>query len=222
MASVASRMSQPDRAPSVLRPLLLAACITLAVTALRLVGELQQWSPSLSNRDAGGGGALLGITWLVPVFGLWFGIQLARGGRPPAHKGKAILLPILGIGGLVGAMALQFMVLELDGNAMFAYLGATLGACSLTALAAWPSLFGANLVYGLCARLPIIALTYVAFDKGWDVHHVKLPPNATAAAQADPAWFLSAAQIVLWIPFTILVGGLFGGLGALFVRRPQA
>ena len=53
------------------------ALITLAVTLLRLVGELQGWSPRLFSREAGGGGALVGISWLVPVFGAWFGCKLA-------------------------------------------------------------------------------------------------------------------------------------------------
>ena len=57
------------------------AVITLAVTLLRLVGELQGWSPLLFNREAGGGGALVGISWLVPVFGAWFGWKLAGPAR---------------------------------------------------------------------------------------------------------------------------------------------
>jgi hypothetical protein len=38
------------------------AIITLAVTLLRLFGELQHWSPNLFNPVAGGGGALIGIS----------------------------------------------------------------------------------------------------------------------------------------------------------------
>ncbi len=52
------------------RLILVPAVITLAVTLLRLVGELQQWSSALFNRSAGGGGAIVGIVWLVPVFGI--------------------------------------------------------------------------------------------------------------------------------------------------------
>ena len=60
------------------RLILVAAVITLAVTLLRLVGELQQWSSALFNREPGGGGAIVGIVWLVPVFGIYFRAQ-ARG-----------------------------------------------------------------------------------------------------------------------------------------------
>ena len=50
--------------------ILVPAVITLAVTLLRLVGELQGWSPTLFNRgDRPFSRALVGIVWLVPVFG---------------------------------------------------------------------------------------------------------------------------------------------------------
>ena len=44
------------------------AMITLVVTVLRLLGELQHWSPFWFNSQPGGGGALIGIVWLVPIF----------------------------------------------------------------------------------------------------------------------------------------------------------
>ena len=37
--------------------ILVPSVITLAVTLLRLVGELQNWSPRLFNKEPGGGGA---------------------------------------------------------------------------------------------------------------------------------------------------------------------
>ncbi len=46
------------------RLILVPAIVTLAVTLLRLVGELQDWSPRLFSKEAGGGGALVGIAWL--------------------------------------------------------------------------------------------------------------------------------------------------------------
>ena len=49
------------------RLILVPAVITLAVTLLRLVGQLQGWSPTLFNRECGFCGALVGIVWLVPV-----------------------------------------------------------------------------------------------------------------------------------------------------------
>jgi hypothetical protein len=50
--------------------ILVPAVITLAVTLLRLVGELQGWSPILFNRgDKPFSPSLVGIVCLIPVLG---------------------------------------------------------------------------------------------------------------------------------------------------------
>jgi hypothetical protein len=56
--------------PRLGRLLLVPALITLAVTVVRLVGELMRWNPTFFSREAGGAGAIVGIVWLVPVFGV--------------------------------------------------------------------------------------------------------------------------------------------------------
>ena len=48
-------MPEPSKV-AVYRLVLVPAAITLAVTVLRVTGELLRWSPSLFNREAGGGG----------------------------------------------------------------------------------------------------------------------------------------------------------------------
>ena len=55
--------------------------ITLAVTALRLLGALGGLPDFLVNRAAGGTGAIIGIVWLAPIFAFWFGRQHARSGN---------------------------------------------------------------------------------------------------------------------------------------------
>jgi hypothetical protein len=70
--------------------ILVPALIALAVTIVRLVGELTGGPSSLFNRAAGGGGALIGIVWLVPIFGIYFAVRLARGGQAPESAGKVI------------------------------------------------------------------------------------------------------------------------------------
>jgi hypothetical protein len=73
-------MTEP-RADLRLRSLILVpAVITLAVTLLRLVGELLRWNPTLFSREAGGAGAIVGIVWLVPVFGGYFAWKLVQAG----------------------------------------------------------------------------------------------------------------------------------------------
>src|SRR5438094_4381615 len=83
--------------------ILMPALITLAVTILRLVGELQGWSPRLFSRQAGGAGAIVGIVWLVPIFGAYFAAKLAKAGATPG-AGRVIGYSALAIGFAVLAL----------------------------------------------------------------------------------------------------------------------
>ncbi len=65
-------MNGTDPKVSVGRLILVPAIVTLAITLLRLIGELQGWSPFLFNKAPGGGFALVGISWLPIVFGPYF------------------------------------------------------------------------------------------------------------------------------------------------------
>ena len=85
-----------NRVP-IARLILIPSVITLVVTLLRVVGELRHWSPALFNPSAGGGGALVGITWLVPIFGIYFALKLSDAGEGPVGVGRAIGLAVLGL-----------------------------------------------------------------------------------------------------------------------------
>ncbi|HKC12472.1 MAG TPA: hypothetical protein VKI41_10605, partial [Vicinamibacteria bacterium] len=78
-------MSDANRAGELpLRQLILVpALITLGITLLRLTGELLEWSPAFFNRTGGGFLSIVGIVWLVPVFGVYFAVQLVRAGHSP-------------------------------------------------------------------------------------------------------------------------------------------
>ena len=77
--------------------ILIPAVITLAVTILRLVGELRHWPRALFNPDAGGPGALVGISWLPLVFGIYFALKLIQAGDGPVSPLRAILHVIAGV-----------------------------------------------------------------------------------------------------------------------------
>jgi hypothetical protein len=81
------------------------AVITLAVTILRLVGELQQWPSPLFNNSAGGGGAIVGISWLPIIFGPWFAVKLVGAGEGSSSAGKSIGFAVIALLVLFGAMA---------------------------------------------------------------------------------------------------------------------
>ena len=58
-----------------------AVWISLGVTLVRLLGELGGLPDFLVNREAGGAGAIIGISWLAPIFAVWFGRKLAATGE---------------------------------------------------------------------------------------------------------------------------------------------
>src|SRR5256885_2552385 len=90
---------------SVGRLILVPALITLVVTLLRLVGELQNWPKPWVSTAAGGGGAVLGISWLPVIFGPYFALKLAGASDRPAGVGKALGLSLARLGGMgLGAL----------------------------------------------------------------------------------------------------------------------
>jgi len=96
---------------SIRRLIVVPAVITLAVTLLRLVGELRHWSPTLFSREAGGAGALVGIVWLVPIFGIYFAIRLNKAGQGPASRGRAIGFAVAA---LLAEVVLGFAIFRLS------------------------------------------------------------------------------------------------------------
>ncbi|HSF19719.1 MAG TPA: hypothetical protein VLK65_29630 [Vicinamibacteria bacterium] len=94
--------------PHIRKLILVPAIITLAVTLLRLVGEFMNLPAWLASRAPGGNGALIGITWLAPIFGVYFAYKLA-GFAGPLWKnlvktmfcyGLAARIPVILIMGL--------------------------------------------------------------------------------------------------------------------------
>jgi len=201
-----------------MRLILFPALITLAVTILRLVGELQHWSPRLFSREAGGAGALVGIVWLVPVFGVYFAWKLAKAG-PAAGAGRVIGYSALAFG--LAALAI-FVTIKTIANqrAQFGVFLIAAVVASVIAYRGWPALGRVLLAYGLAARVPVAVVMLIAIYANWGTHYDVAPPNFPEMSPLAK-WFTIGflPQIFMWIPFTICVGALFGGLTLLAVRR---
>jgi hypothetical protein len=202
--------------------ILVPAVITLAVTLLRLVGELLGWSPLLFNRSAGGGGALVGIVWLVPIFGAYFGWKLARAGSGPGGIGRALGLTILALA-LVPVLALLAAQMGIQQNS-FTFFGIfVVGsiAALLIGLRAWPALGRTLFNYGLAARIPVVLVMLVAILGDWGTHYDVAPPDFPEMSPLAK-WFMIGLvpQLTLWIAFTVVVGALFGIAAAALARRP--
>ncbi len=203
---------------SITRLVLVPGLITLAVTILRLVGELQHWSNVLFNRAPGGPGAIIGITWLPLIFGPYFALKLSGAGEGPGSVGKAIGFAFLGLLVMVGGLYLFF-------TSRFSP-GKLIGGLVLFALAvaiqipAWPRLAKALLAYGYLARIPVAILMFFAFQGNWGTHYDAAPPNFPEMGFWPKYLFLAVVpQLIGWVAFTFVVGSLFGTVTAAIAHR---
>ena len=204
--------------PSLSRMVLVPALLTLAVTLVRLAGELMRWSPSLFNRDPGGGGALVGIVWLIPVFGIYFALKLASAGRGPASVGRA--LGWAGLGFVLNtALGFGSFALVKSPVAQLGIFTVTSWLAILVARPGWPALWRALLAYGFAARVPVLLVMLFAIFGGWDTHYAKPRPDFPAMGPWGIFfWTAFLPQMAIWIYLTVVGGLLFGAL-AVGVRR---
>ena len=207
--------------------ILVPSVITLAVTILRLVGELNNWSGFWFSREAGGGGSPIGISWLVPIFGIYFAMKLARMGEGPSSVGRAIGFAFLGLAVFFAIFALAFGLQAIFKAGNLGFLGMMTVASVAAILVvrnAWPVLFKTLLAYGFAARIPVAIVMLIAIYKNWGTHYDVPPPGEFPAMHWFMKWVLIGAlpQMFLWIAFTIIIGLLFGGIAiALFHKGKQ-
>lgn len=216
--------------PRVLSLVLVPALITLVVTILRLVGELADWSPLwVGSKRGGGEGGLLAITWLMLVFGFWFGIRLQRSGAGVRKRGKALLLSLAAAALLVACMAglgaaglIEFPNEEKPVVPHGApYLLGALVLATAVSFVAWRQAAVTLLVYALLARIPVVVVTWLAVDRGWDTHYAKLAPGFVAPPQDELFLNLLMPQVTFWPAATVITGTVMACLGAMLAGGRQ-
>jgi len=212
----------PDTRRSTACLILVPTLITLAVTILRLVGELQQWSPIFFNRAAGGVGAIVGISWLPFLFGPYFALKLSAVGDKPKSTWKALVLVLLGAGlgfggGMVGYAAPITVAKMFLGHLLI------VGGVVL-AFFAWCTLAKTLLAYGYAARIPVAIVMFFAMRFGWETHYSALAPELQGLGGFWATYTVSGLlpQLVGWIWFTVIGGALVGIIVNAVVRRGQA
>lgn len=192
--------------------------ITMAVTVVRLLGELNRWSDFWFNPAPGGGFAPIGISWLVPFFGLYFGWKLARAGHPPASALRQVL-------GSVGGMVLLILssVVAAAAGLSLPWMEVVLAVASIGAVYVayrpWPMLGKIHLAYGIAARAPVALLMIFAIYSNWGTHY-DVPPQGFPEMGPFAKWIFIGLlpQMTTWMVYTVAIGGLFAVGGAKLAR----
>jgi len=203
---------------SIVQLILVPSLITLGITILRLEGELHHWGSPWFNSSAGGGGAIMGISWLPIIFGPYFALQLAGSGEGTSSYGKAVGMTI---GGLMVMVLGGFVLFKSGNSAVLGILGFVLTlVAAFVARLGWRSLGSALIAYAFAARIPVLIVMFFAMRGGWGTHYDAVEARFAAA----PLWtkfFYEAflPQMMLWIGYTAVVGSLFGEIVAAIVGR---
>ena len=207
-----------NASPSTSRLIVVPALIATGVTALRAFGEVHQWPEPLVN-SAVCGKAILGVVWLVPIFGIYFALRLFRAGSAPKFVGRPMIfamasLPLKLLGtfvmerpgvGYITRVSLNFVV--------------TLPALVLQAVA-WPDLFRALLAYGYASRIPIAVVEYLAMRGHWGTHYDALDPGFPQIGfWQNYARVNLVPNIFFMEAYTVVVGGLLGIFAVAAMRR---
>ncbi|MFY9555923.1 MAG: hypothetical protein WAV47_14535 [Blastocatellia bacterium] len=207
---------------NIIQLILIPSVITLAVTLLRLVGELQHWPTALFNPSAGGGGSIIGITWLVLVFGAYFALKLARAGETPPSAWRVIGYALLGLAlSFVGGFIGFGMKSEFPGKIPLGL--ALIVAGGLVPFLGWKALAKVLLAYGYAARIPVVILMYFAMRGSWGTHYDAIPPEFPQDMEFWTKYIQLAVvpQLIMWIGFTTVIGSLFGGIALAVSRRSK-
>jgi hypothetical protein len=207
---------------SVGRLIAIPALITLGVTILRLVGELEHWPKPWFSNVGGGGGALVGISWLPIIFGPYFAWKLLGADAGPSSTGKAIGFAFAGL-------AEQFLAM-LWAELMFQQLSYWVLVPFLLMLVAafipgigWKTLGNTLLAYAFAARIPVLVVMLLALGgnggRGWGTHYDAVMPEFAHASLAKKFLYEALVpQMTMWIGWTVVVGSAFGSIATALLR----
>jgi hypothetical protein len=207
---------------SISRLITVPALITLGITILRLVGEMQHWSPKLFNPAAGGAGAIVGIAWLPFIFGPYFALRLAGTAEGPSSAWKVIGFAVLGLVLMVvGSFAFAPQI-KFPGKLPLGLVVIAAGAA--VQFSAWSALARTLVAYGFAARIPVAIVMFFAIRGSWGTHYDALPPNYTGPMDFWGRYFMIGLvpQLIFWVAYTVVFGSLCGGITAAIKGRGQS
>jgi hypothetical protein len=194
------------------------AVVTLAITVLRLTGELLDGPPALFNRSVGGRGALVGIVWLIPVFSAFFGYRLASQADRLPSLGRALGWDLAALAVLASFLALGFSRPTASASQLLA-IGVGSWAAIAVAWRGWPPLVATLLRYGFLARVPVTIVILLGILGNWKTHYDSPPPGLPAMG-AVATWVAIGVipQLSLWIAVTVVLGLMVAAPAAVLAR----
>jgi hypothetical protein len=225
--------AHPANEPSVASLIAIPALISLAVTALRLAGELQHWSPRWFSSETGGVAPsgmswLIGITWLALPFGAYFGFRLAAAGQGPESLRRAFLCVGAAMVLLIAWILEVIPAPNVGFPRVLIFIWLVMVIAAIIQLAGWPRLFKVLLAYGLVSRIPVAIIMFLAMRGNWGTHYdyVGMGPQFQMSLLPRYLWLAFFPQLVFWVAYTIVMGSLAGVitsgvLRVLRVRRVQ-
>jgi len=201
--------------------------ISVAVTLLRLAGELSHWSvawfsPATGGIVPSGWSWVVGITWLPALFGPYFAYRLWVAGHRPPNLILALGFALLG-GAIFffGWRAITSRISTAGAAAPFWLLAIWVVAVAAAGLQAfgWRKLAGTLLVYGLGSRAVVVIVMLLAMAFNWGTHYafVEQPGLQQLPFVTRIVTLALIPQLVFWVGFTILLGCLAGAVTALFL-----
>ena len=192
--------------------------MTLALTVLRLVGELEHGSPSWFSTAPGGPGPLAVLmALLAPSFGVYFALNLARSGCGPSGAKQAIELAFLGLTLLVLGFSISFLFdTQFTGKLLSGYV--VMAFAAVLQIRGWPRLATTLLAYGFAGRIPVVIVMLLALRGHWGTHFDNVQARyAHMSSGPMICYYALLPQLVFWVVFTVVTGALVGGIAAAFV-----
>ena len=191
--------------------ILVPSLITLAVTVVRLIGELNHWNETFFRRAAGGAGAVVGIVWLAFIFAIYFALKVHCSGAALPGAGKAFLWTLVAFAVFVGGEFLQYGGIQSHSTFKVAAGVIAVVIAILIMRMAWPSYWTVLTAYALAARIPVTIIAFFALRGAWGTHYDAIPPEFASFGFAAQFLYLAVMpQLTFWVAFTVILCGLFG------------
>jgi hypothetical protein len=200
-----------NESASVWKIILVPSLVTLAVTVIRLIGELGRWNEAFFGRKPGGGGAVVGIVWLAFIFAIYFAVKVQNNGDSPASPGKAIGIALIALVVFIGGEFLVFKGMQSTSSAiMLGGIVAVIASVFIMRIG-WPGYWNVLVTYALAARIPVVVIMYLAISGSWGTHYDAVGPEFQNAAFSTKIFQLAIVpQLTFWVAFTTILCGIFG------------